>query len=1024
MGFIDVFIRRPLLAWVLNALILLFGLIAFNNINLRPYPKVESAIVSIYTAYPGASADIVQGFVTGPLQRAIIGAEGIDYFTSITNDGFSAISIYAAQGYDTGRVMTDIIGKIASVRSELPPNALEPVVDKFSGDTPPVWVQVRDPNMTPEQVTEFYYRVLRPKLAVVEGASGLNVIGERPFAMRLWLDPLRMAAVGVTASELQNAILANNFISESGEIRSGTMVQPVRAATDVNSAEAFADIVIRKDDDAVIRLRDVATVELSSAVSRQKGFVDQEPALLVGLQMAPDSNPLKLSRNVRQAVEELQPQLTSGTTVKVFYDLGLFVDRALTQVTQTLFEALAIVAVITLLFFGNPRSVLIMLISIPLSLVGTFLFMWMLGYSLNLFTLLALVIAIGLVVDDTIVVVENIHRYIEKGMAPVKAAIIGAREVAIPVIAMSLTLVAVFLPVGLMQGLSGQLIREFVFTLAGSVAISGIIALTLSPMLCSRILKPESDNSIAHWLDSRFDDLRHRYANALKSTLQYRPVWLMVALVMIGSIPVLLSLSEEELVPLEDTGYVHVAFSTPPHFSDVYTTAKAQRIEEEFNKLPGIFSTLRFEGLQDDGTSMAVAEFVPWDEREFSVIDYRDRLQATLNKVPGIEATVFIIDVSPAGAAGPVPIQVAIQTTDNYRNLAAVSDRFAQAARESGNFLFVGNGFKFSQPQIVVEINRDAAWELGVDMADIATTLSAMLGEGYINRFSYEGESYDVVPQASATSRLDRASLNSFYVKTASGESIPLGALIETSLTSKPRGLSQFNGLNSATISMVPTPGVSMQQAIDFLNEKKNEILPHGYSIDYAGKVRAFIQAGNALIIAFLLALLMIYLFLVAQYESLRDPLVVLISVPMSICGALIFLCVDVVPLSLFSQVGLITLIGLISKHGILMVDFARHMQEQGMSRQDAIIEAASVRLRPILMTTAAIVMAVLPMLIGSGPGANSRHHIGVVIAAGMTIGTLFTLFVLPVVYSYIAQIRESGAQSETIVQAKHSPDS
>lgn len=1011
MRFTDLFIHRPLLGWVLNSLILLFGIVAFANLQLRPYPDVESAGIKITTAYPGAPADVVQGFVTGPLQRAVVGAEGIDYYTSNTSDSASEITIFTLNGYDINQVLTDVVGKVASVRGELPENAMEPVINKTLTSTPPLWFRLQDTQMSPEQLTEFFYRVVRPSVLTTEGVAGTMILGERPFAMRLWVDPVRMAAMDVTAAELQAAIRNSNFNSEAGEIRNSLVVQPVRASTDINTATQFGNIVIRERNGALVRVRDVATVELSSAPERKKGFANGEPGLMVGISMSPDSNPLALSRNIRASLTNLEDRLPPTMSTQIFSDLGEYVESALLEVTQTLFEALLIVALITLLFFGNPRSVLIMLISIPLSLVGTFLIMWILGYSLNLFTLLALVIAIGLVVDDTIVVVENIHRHIEEGMPPFQAAINGSREVIAPVISMSLTLVAVFVPVGFMQGLSGKLISEFVYTLAGSVVISGIVALTLSPMLCSRVLKPEKDHSIAHWLDERFEKLRERYAAALHRSLQYRQVWLFTAVVVILVIPILFLLSKKELVPVEDPGFLHVAYSIPQHLSEDFITLRGKELEEVFKKLPSTTGgTLRLEGLLPDRTSIAVAEFKPWDERDFTVMELRHQLQEWVNRIPGIEANVFIIDLSPAGGSATIPIQMAIQSTNDFLDLAKVSNDLLQEVRASGKFIFAANDLKYSKAQIIVDIDRDKAGELGVSMADIAVTLSVMLGEGYINRFSYEGESYDVIPQANPAQRFDRSWLGQYYVRTASGENIPLSALVTTRLTSKPRSLKQFNGINTATLSLVMMPGVSMQEALDYLDTLNKTSLPAGYNVDYAGKARTFLQTGNTLLYAFLLALLTIYLFLVAQFESLRDPLVVLVTVPMSLCGALIFLCLDFASLSIFSQVGLITLVGLISKHGILMVDFARRLQVQGMDLYEAIIHAASVRLRPILMTTAAIVMAVVPLLIASGPGAVSRYHIGLVIVSGMSIGTLFTLFILPVVYTYIASRREGKA--------------
>jgi len=1019
MKFTDLFIRRPLLAWVINALILLFGIVAFSNLGLRPYPKVENATVNINTAYPGASADVVQGFITGLIQRAVIGAEGIDYYTSTSRDGTSSITIYVANDYNVDLLLTDVIAKVASVKGELPPNSLEPVITKMANTAPPVWFQVIDDNMSPEQITEFFYRVIRPQVLTVEGVAGLILLGERPFAMRIWLDPIKMVAMNVTAADLMSAVQRNNFLAEAGEIRDTIILQPVRAATDINNAQDFSNIVIRESNGTLVRVRDVATVELASAPERKKGYVNGVPSLLIGVDMAPDSNPLALSKKIKAELKDLHRKLPSTMSTEVFFDLGVFVDKALREVTQTLFEALAIVALITLLFFGNPRSVLIMLISIPLSIVGTFLIMWLLGYTLNLFTLLALVIAIGLVVDDTIVVVENIHRHIEHGEAPMQAAILGAREVIGPVTAMSLTLVAVFLPVGFMQGLSGQLIREFVFTLAGAVAISGITALTLSPMLSSRILKPDSEASIALWLDNKFDQLKQRYANILTRNMHYRPVWLMAMIVIIGSIPFLFLLSEKELVPTEDSGYIHVAFSTPKHLSEEYNSRIGAEVEKTFVGIPGSSGeTLRLQGMLGDGTTLAVAEMLPWDERSVSTMDLISSVQTEVSKIAGVQANAFVVDLSPASGSGQLPIQMVIQSTDDYRFLADNSDLLLNKIRASGNFIFSASDLQFSQPELQIKIDRDKAGELGVTMADIATTLSILLGEGYINRFSYEGESYKVIPQANPDQRFERYWLNNYYVPTASGESIPLSALIETEFASKPPGLNQFDGLNAATISLALMPGVSLSSALDFLNQAAAEVLPHGYSVDYVGKARSFLQEGNVMLYTFMLAILTIYLFLVAQYESLRDPLVILVTVPMSLCGALLFLCIDIASLSLFSQVGLITLVGLISKHGILMVDFARRQQELGADVQTAIIEAAAVRLRPILMTTAAIVVAVIPLLTANGPGAISRNHIGVVLISGMLVGTLFTLFILPVIYSFLAE-RRTPINESTVIEDK-----
>jgi len=1004
MAFTDPFIRRPVLASVISLLIVLLGFQAFNSLVIRQYPQMESALITVTTAYPGANAETIQGYITQPLQQSLASAEGVDYMTSVSQQNLSVISVYARIGADTDRLYTELLSQANSVKNQLPQNAEDPVLNKQAADsTALMYISFYSEQLSNPQITDYLSRVIQPKLATLPGMAEAEILGNQVFAMRLWLDPVKLAAYGLSAADVNEAVRKYNFLSAAGEVKGQYVVTSINADTELKTPEAFAAIPLKTQGDSRVLLGDVARVEMGAESYNAISSFDGIPSVYIGIKGTPSANPLDVISEVRAVMPEIESQLPPSLKVTIAYDATRFIQASIDEVVKTLAEAVVIVIIVVFLFLGSLRSVLIPVVTIPLSMIGVMFFMQTMGYSINLLTLLAMVLAIGLVVDDAIVVVENIHRHIEKGKTPIQAAIDGAREIAMPVVTMTITLAAVYAPIGFLQGLTGALFQEFALTLAGAVLISGVVALTLSPMMCSQLLRHEENPSgLAHRLDLLFDRLKLRYQNALHGTLNTRPVVLVFAVIVLGLIPVLLKFTESELAPEEDQGIIFMMASAPQTANLDYLNAYTDQFLEIFQSFPEYYSWFQINGF--NGVQSGIGGFLmtPWDERERTQMDVLPEVQAKLDKIPGVQVFGFNLPSLPGTGEG-LPFQFVINTANDYESLLQVTERIKEKAEASGKFAFLDVDLAFDKPEIAVDIDREKAAQMGVTMEDLGVTLATLLGESEINRFTIEGRSYKVIAQVEQAYRDNPGWLSNYYVKNEQGEMLPLSTLIEVHDRARPTQLKQFQQLNAATIQGFPI--VSMGEAIDTLRSIAQEEAPQGFTFDYAGASRQYIQEGSALYATFALALAVIFLVLAAQFESFRDPLVILVTVPLSICGALVPLFLGLSSMNIYTQVGLVTLIGLISKHGIMIVEFANQLRrDQGMSRREAVEEAAAIRLRPVLMTTAATVFGMVPLIIASGAGAVSRFDIGLVIATGMSVGTLFTLFVLPAVYSLIAR--------------------
>ncbi|MDH4569292.1 multidrug efflux RND transporter permease subunit [Pseudomonas sp. BN414] len=1004
MAFTDPFIRRPVLATVVSLLIVLLGFQAFSKLVIRQYPQMENALITVTTAYPGANAETIQGYITQPLQQSLASAEGIDYMTSASQQNASVIQIYARIGANSDRLFTELLAKANEVKNQLPQDAEDPVLSKEAADASALmYISFYSDELSNPQITDYLSRVIQPKLATLPGMAEAEILGNQVFAMRLWLDPVRMAAYGITANDINDAVRKYNFLSAAGEVKGQYVVTSINATTDLKSPDAFGAIPVKTVGDSRVLVRDVARVEMGAENYDSISSFDGIPSVYIGIKGTPSANPLDVIKHVRAIMPELESQLPPNLKVSIAYDATRFIQASIDEVVKTLGEAVLIVIVVVFLFLGAFRSVLIPVITIPLSMIGVLFFMQLMGYSINLLTLLAMVLAIGLVVDDAIVVVENIHRHIEEGKTPFDAAIEGAREIAVPVISMTITLAAVYAPIGFLEGLTGALFREFALTLAGAVIISGIVALTLSPMMCSKLLRhDENPSGLAHKLDMIFDRLKRRYQQALHGTLNTRPVVVVFAVIVLCLIPVLLKFTKSELAPDEDQGIVFIMAKAPQPTNLDYLNAYTEAFVKIFKEFPEYYSSFQINGF--DGVQSGIGGFLlkPWDERKRTQMELLHEVQGKLNQIPGLQIFGFNLPSLPGTGEG-LPFQFVINTPNDYESLLQVTERIKARAMESGKFAFLNVDLAFDKPEVVVDIDRAKAAQMGVSMEDLGSTLAILLGEGEINRFTIDGRSYKVIAQVERAYRDNPGWLSNYYVKSESGAMVPLSTLISVHDSARPTRLKQFQQLNSAIIEGFPT--VSMGEAIDTVSQIAREEAPRGYGFDYAGASRQYVQEGSALYVTFALALAIIFLVLAAQFESFRDPLVILVTVPLSICGALIPLFLGVSSMNIYTQVGLVTLIGLISKHGILIVEFANQLRrEKGLSAREAVEEAAAIRLRPVLMTTAAMVFGMVPLILATGAGAVSRFDIGLVIATGMSIGTLFTLFVLPCVYTLLAK--------------------
>ncbi|MEX2523527.1 MAG: efflux RND transporter permease subunit [Gammaproteobacteria bacterium] len=1013
MKFTDLFIHRPVLASVISLLILVLGLRAIDSLEVREYPEMRNTVVTVSTFYPGASSELVKGFVTTPLQQAISEAEGIDYLTSTSTQGSSVIEAHMELNYDSNAAVAEIQAKVASQRNTLPAEVEDPVIDSTTGQsTALMYIAFYGGDMSMEQITDYLLRVVQPKLQALPGVSKAQLAVDKVFAMRIWLDPQRMAALGVTAEDVQNVLRRNNYLAGVGQTKDNYVAIDLTAATDVSREKDFQNLVVRADNGTLVRIRDVAETELGSESYDTETWYNGNPAIFIAIEQSPGSNPLTVAGRVHNVLPEIESQLPAGLKLDMPYDASVFIKDSIREVFVTLGEAVVIVLLVIFLSLGSMRAALIPAVAVPLSLIGGAFLMLLMGFSVNLLTLLALVLAIGLVVDDAIIVVENVHRHIELGESRFQAAIKGARELGLPIIAMTTTLIAVYAPIGFMEGLVGTLFTEFAFALAGAVLISGVVALTLSPMLSSKVLKDDSEpGPFERAVEHFFVGLADRYQRLLHNSLNYVPVTIVFGLLILVSIYFMFITSQNELAPVEDQSVLLFQATAPQTATIDYTESYMQQVSDIFKSIPEFLQSFILIGQGGNPAStFGGFKMPPPSERERSQSEVQEELQQKLNDVAGLQIATFPRPSLPGSSRG-LPVQFVITTDADYERLDRVADELLGTAMDSGNFMFLQKSIEFSRPQVRIQIDRDLAADLGISMEQIGRNLSAALGGNYVNRFSLEGRSYKVVPQVARKFRMDHRLLDDYYIRARSGELIPLSTLISFEETVEPSSRTQFQQLNSLTLQGIMTPGVTLGDALGFLENQAREIFPRGFTWDYLGASRQYTQQGSALVVTFFLSLLVIYLVLAAQFESWRDPLIILMSVPLTIAGAMAFITLGFATVNIYTQVGLITLIGLIAKNGILIVEFANQLQiNEKLSRREAVEKAAAIRLRPILMTTTAMIMAMVPLLTAGGPGAVSRFHMGLVISTGLGIGTLFTLFVVPAVYVLLARDHQAAA--------------
>ncbi len=1010
MRFTDIFIHRPVLASVVSLLILVIGLRSIASLEVRQYPETKNTVVTVTTTYSGASSELIKGFITTPLQQAIAEADGIDYLSSRSTQGASTIEAHMVLNHDPNAAVAEIQAKVASQRNVLPAEADDPVIDSTTGETTALmYMAFYSDLMTPSQITDYLLRVVQPKLQAVPGVAKAGLIGNKTFAMRIWLDPQRMAALGVSAQAVRDVLKENNFLSAVGQTKGAYVAIDLDANTDISTERDFRKLVVRAQNGALVRLEDIADPRMGAENYDSTSWYKGKMAIFIGIEPAPGANPLTVAQRVRDLLPDIRTQLPSGLNAHIPYDASVYIEDSINEVFTTLAEAVLIVLAVIFLSLGSLRAALIPAVAVPLSLIGGAFIMLLLGFSVNLLTLLAMVLGIGLVVDDAIIVVENVHRHIEEGKSQLDAALLGARELALPIIAMTTTLVAVYAPIGFMGGLVGTLFTEFAFALAGAVLVSGVIALTLSPMLSAKVLKPHgAPGRFEHAVERFFTRLADRYQSLLHSTLDYVPVTMLFAVAVLVSIYFMFVTTPSELAPTEDQSILFFQARAPQTATLEYNEAYTRQIQAAFETIPEYNESFFLLGFgRDTSTVFGGFKMLPPSQRPRAQMAVQPELQMKLAQVAGFQTAVFPRPSLP-GSGGGLPVQFLINSDADYGRLDQVADGLIGAAMQSGKFIFLQKSVEFSRPKTSILIERDRAADLGITMQDIANNLSTMLGGNFVNRFSLEGRSYKVIPQVARDFRLDAERLNSYYISTGSGELVPLSTLVMFSESVEPSQRTQFQQLNSVMVQGVMAPGVPLGDALAFLETQARADFPQGFTWDYTGMSRQYAQQGSALIITFFMSILVIYLVLAAQFESWRDPIIILVSVPMSIAGALIFMTLGLATVNIYTQVGLITLIGLIAKNGILIVEFANQLQmHEGLSKRAAVEKASGIRLRPILMTTVSMIVAMGPLLTATGPGAVSRFDIGLVIATGLGVGTLFTLFVVPAVYMLLARQHE-----------------
>jgi multidrug efflux pump len=1011
----DLFIRRPVLALVLNLVILIVGMQAIRTLNVRQYPRSDNAAVTVTTVYVGASPDLVRGFISTPLERAIAAADGIDYIESSSALGLSTINIRLKLNYDPTKALAEISSKVDQVRGDLPPEAEVPIINIESADSQfaSAYLSFTSEILEANQITDYLVRVIQPRLTALEGVQRADILGGRTFAMRIWLKADRLAAYNLNPSQIRDVLAANNFLSAIGRTKGALVQVNLTANTDLRSVEEFKNLVVFQSGDSLVRLRDVADVVLGAEDYNTEVRFTGERAVFMGVWVLPNANSLDVIKRVRAEMESIQKELPTGLSGRIAYDATKYIDDAINEVLKTLAETLVIVAVVIFLFLGSLRSVLVPLVAIPISLIGAIFLMQVLGFTLNLLTLLAIVLSVGLVVDDAIVIVENVERHIREGQTPRRAALLGARELVSPVIAMTITLAAVYAPIGLQGGLTGSLFREFAFTLAGAVFVSGIVALTLSPVMSSRLLDAgREEHGFTGRINRDFDRLKRGYAKVLDFTLNARPavyiVWIGLSLL---AVPMFI-LAPKELAPTEDQSIIFGIVEAPADATIDQTTFYTEEVNRQLMSTPEANQTFQLT-FPNNGFGGLVLK--PWGERKRTVFEVVPEVQAKLSKIPGIRALAATPSALPGG--GQFPVEFVIGGTAEPEVILRYAEELQQRAATNGMFAFPPIiDTKVDQPEVELVMDRDKVAALGLDMRSVGADLGALIGGNYVNRFSLQGRSYKVIPQLGRIERLTPSQLQETYVKAPGGELVPVSSFATLKKKTGPRTLNRFQQFNAVKISGVAIR--PLDDALKFLETEAAKILPEGYKMDYTGESRQLRVEGSKFLPAFSLALVLIFLVLAAQFNSFRDPLIILLgSVPLAVFGALLFSYLRMpdpntpffttgwtTTLNIYSQVGLVTLVGLVAKNGILIVEFANEQQRRGLSKLQAVREAALVRLRPVLMTSAATICGHFPLTLVSGAGAAARNSIGITIVAGMALGTIFTLLVIPAIYVLLAK--------------------
>ncbi len=1015
MNFTDIFIKRPVLALVVSFVIIIAGLQSMSSLSVRQYPKLERATITINTVYVGADAELVRGFITTPIERVVASADGIDYISSVSGQGLSAIQVVLKLNYDPVKALADISSKVDQVRSDLPPEAEVPVlnIEPADAQVAAMYLSFNSDILTPNQVNDYLLRVVQPRLSSISGVQRADILGGQTYALRVWLKADRMAALNLAPSDIREALIANNYLAAIGKVKGQFNQFNLTANTDLKSVEEFKRLVLAERDGAVVRLEDIADVELGSENYDARVRFSGKDAVFMGIWVMPTANSLEVVAAVREAVAEIDAQRPSGMDINIAYDSTAYIDSAIREVRTTLVETVIIVVIVIYLFLGSFRAALIPMVTIPVSLIGAIFLIQVFGFTINLLTLLAIVLAVGLVVDDSIVVVENIERHLHEGMSAIDAALRGARELIGPVIAMSITLAAVYLPIGFQGGVTGALFREFAFTLAGAVFISGIVALTLSPMMASKLIRKGDDTKgFAGMISRYFDRLRESYGRVLDGTLANRGLVYFVWVVLTIFAVLFYVMSPVELAPKEDQGIIFGVVSPPPNASLEQVVYYTERAAEVFAAVPEMQQSFQ---ITEPGFGFGGLLLKPWSERDRSVFEIEPEITMGLGALTGVQHPAFLPD--PLPSAGTFPVEFVILGTQETEELLTLAQDVINKALPSGQFAFLETDVKIDQARERVRLDRDKIASLGLDLRSIGGDLGIMLGGNFVNRFNLDGRSYKVIPQIVRNQRLTPEQLDLIHIRGPEDKLLPLSAVAEIERSVEPRSLNRFSQLNAVKIQGVAPQ--SLSSGLAALEAAAAEVLPKGVRYDFGGQSRQLKEEAGKFLPAFGLAVVLIYLVLAAQFNSFRDPFIILLgSVPLAMFGALIFTVLKAsgppgwsfaategwtTTLNIYSQVGLVTLVGLIAKHGILIVEFANVLRRQGMTKLDAIRESSRLRLRPILMTTAATVFGHLMLIFVTGPGAEARNSIGLVLVLGMSIGTVFTLFILPSIYMLIA---------------------